>query len=59
MHSQAPEPPAPLVYAFQVETADGRLYEVLVHEDGLAFKRPLADELLDGATGYIEMRRAG
>ena len=48
---------APIVYAFEVQDEDGRRYEVLVHEDGLAYKIPMA-ESIDEDTGYVELRRA-
>ena len=48
---------APIVYAFVVEAEDGRRYEVLVHENGLAYEIPIADALDEG-TGSVELRRA-
>lgn len=45
---------APIIYAFEVQAEDGRRYEVLVHEDGLAHRVPVAE----GIDEDVELRRA-
>lgn len=53
----------PIAYAFEVIADDGRTYEVLVHEDGMAYRVPVAleradDDLLEDTGGFIELPRA-
>ncbi|MEM8996680.1 MAG: hypothetical protein AAGF23_17980 [Acidobacteriota bacterium] len=54
---------APIAYAFEVIADDGRTYEVLVHEDGMAFRVPVVPARFGpgepGGTGdFMELPRA-
>ncbi|MEO1367588.1 MAG: hypothetical protein AAFX50_10465 [Acidobacteriota bacterium] len=57
------DPDVPIAYAFEVIADDGRAYEVLVHEDGMAYRVPVAPDRhgavsTDDRGAFVELPRA-